>query len=185
MIDTRNVGHRRHGVQMEAHEMKTRSLVRGLIRDDGSLSRFGRGRREEGGGGGLVLAIEAIKCVIIRNRRLGTGARRRKFIRLGPQSKSLSSIAPSRVAGLSTVIENYAVPRDDSGIRNGVWARSPSTLGISSPTSPALCSSSLCLPHWLRLFQEEYPIVDRNSSSLAEETRDTIFRGISSNSIRV
>lgn len=112
MIDTRNVGHRRHGVQMEAHEMKTRSLVRGLIRDDGSLSRFGRergGRREEGGG--LVLAIEAIKCVIIRNRRLGTGARRRKFIRLGPQSKSLSSIAPSRVAGLSTVIENYAVPR--------------------------------------------------------------------------
>lgn len=170
---------------MEAHEMKTRSLVRGLIRDDGSLSRFGRGRREKGGGGGLVLAIEAIKCVIIRNRRLGTGARRRKFIRLGPQSKSLSSIAPSRVAGLSTVIENYAVPRDDSGIRNGVWARSPSTLGISSPTSPALCSSSLCLPHWLRLFQEEYPIVDRNSFSLAEETRDTIFRGISSNSIRV
>lgn len=169
---------------MEAHEMKTRSLVRGLIRDDGSLSRFGRGRREKGGGGGLVLAIEAIKCVIIRNRRLGTGARRRKFIRLGPQSKSLSSIAPSRVAGLSTVIENYA-GRDDSGIRNSVWARSPSTLGISSPTSSALCSSSLCLPHWLRLFQEEYPIVDRNSSSLAEETRDTIFRDISSNSIRV
>lgn len=99
---------------------------------------------------------------------MGTGgARRHKFIRRGPQSKSLSSVAPSRVAGLSTVIENYAVPRRDDSVRHRSDAIT-FMYGISSLSLILSCSSVADI-HWLRSFQEEYPIVDR--ILLTEETR--------------
>lgn len=146
------------------HEMKTRSLVRGLIRDDGCPCRDS--------GEGEVLAIEAIKCVIIRNRRWARAT--------PPQIHSEGDRKANHCRASHRAVSPACQPSLKTTPCHGMIASTSAFTSCDPVRAVERGYARIHLP-----FEKSIRLLIATAILLSSRRRkrDTIFRGISSNSI--